>query len=413
MKSYDVNKIRKDFPILHQTVHGKPLVYLDNAATTQKPRQVIRSLTHYYEHDNANVHRGIHTLAERATHAFEAARAKVAHLVGTACTNQLVWTRGTTEGINLVAYAWARPNLKPGDEILLTLMEHHSNLVPWQMVAQDTGAVLKFIPLREDYTLDLDKLDELLTSKTKLVAISHMSNVLGTINPVKEITAAAHRVGARVLVDAAQSVPHMPVDACGIDADFLLFSGHKMLGPTGIGVLFGKLEVLEAMRPFHGGGEMITEVGLERSTYKPAPHKLEAGPPPIAQAIAMGAAVDYLTELGLEAVIAHEQEITEYALEVLDRVGDVTIFGPRENRGSAVSFAVEGVHPHDLATIVDSEGVAIRAGHHCAQPLMKWLDVPATARASFYLYNTREEVDALAEAIEKAKRIFGRAGQPV
>ena len=413
MKSFDVNKIRKDFPILHQTVHGKPLVYLDNAASTQKPRQVIKAISHYYENDNSNVHRGIHTLAERATEVFEGARAKVAHLVGTACTSQLVWTRGTTEGINLVAYAWARPTLKPGDEILLTVMEHHSNLVPWQMVAQDTGAVLRFIPLREDYTLDLSKLDELLTRKTKLVALSHMSNVLGTINPVKEITAAAHRVGARVLVDAAQSVPQMPVDACELDVDFLLFSGHKMIGPTGIGVLFGKLEALEAMRPFHGGGEMITEVDLERSTYKPAPFKLEAGTPPIAQAIGMGAAVDYLTGIGLDAIRAHDEEITAYALDALDRVGDVTIFGPRTNRGSAVSFAVEGVHPHDLATIVDTEGVAIRAGHHCAQPLMKWLDVPATARASFYLYNTKEEVDVLAEAIEKAKRIFGRTGQPV
>jgi cysteine desulfurase/selenocysteine lyase len=413
MKSFDVNKIRKDFPILHQTVHGKPLVYLDNAATTQKPRQVIKAVSHYYENDNANVHRGIHALAERATGAFEAARAKVAHMVGTACTNQLVWTRGTTEGINLVAYAWARPNLKPGDEILLTVMEHHSNLVPWQMAAQDTGAKLRFIPIREDYTLDLSKLDELLSNRTKLVALTHMSNVLGTINPVKEIAAAAHRVGARVLVDAAQSVPHMAVDACELDADFLVFSGHKMMGPTGIGVLFGKLDVLEAMRPFHGGGEMIIEVGLERSTYKPAPYKLEAGTPPIAQAIGLGAAVEYLTGLGLDNVRAHEQEITAYAIDVLDRLGDVTVFGPRENRGSAVSFAVEGVHPHDLATIVDTEGVAIRAGHHCAQPLMKWLDVPATARASFYVYNTKEEVDALAAAIEKAKRIFGKAGQPV
>ena len=407
---FDVEKLRGEFPALHQSVHGKPLVYLDNAATTQKPLAVLDAMRRFYEKDNANVHRGIHTLAERATAAYEEARLKVARFLGTPCNAQVIWTRGTTESINLVAYAWARPRLKEGDEILLTEMEHHSNLVPWQMVAEDTGARLKFIPIREDFTLDLDRLDELITPRTRLVGVTHMSNVLGTINPVKEIAAAAHAVGARVLVDGAQSVPHMPVDACSLDCDFLAFSGHKMLGPTGIGVLYAKLDALEEMRPFHGGGEMIDQVSLTHSTYKPVPYKLEAGTPPIAEAIGLGAAVDYLADLGMENVQAHEQAVTARALEVLQEIEGVRIHGPLTNRGGTISFSLEGVHPHDLATIVDSEGVAVRAGHHCAQPLMRWLGVPATTRASFYLYNTLEEAKALGRTVRKAREIFSGVG---
>jgi cysteine desulfurase/selenocysteine lyase len=406
MPMYDVNTIRADFPALHQSVHGKPLVYLDNAATSQKPRQVLDRVRAYYEHDNANVHRGVYALAERATQAFEDARATVAAFIGSSSPEQLIWTRGTTESINLVAYAWARRTLKPGDEILLTVMEHHSNLVPWQMAAEDTGAVLRFLPLTQDYTLDLSKLDELLTRRTKLVAFNQMSNALGTINPVRRLVEAAHAVGAKVLVDGAQSAPHMPVNVAALDVDFYAFSGHKMLAPTGIGALYAKAELLDAITPFHGGGEMILEVRLERSTYKDAPHKFEAGTPNIAGAVGMAAAVDYLTALGMENVRRHEQEITSYALEALSAVPGLRIYGPRTERGGAISFGLGDIHPHDLATIVDNEGVAVRAGHHCAQPLMRVLGVPATTRASFYLYNTNEEVDALVRALEKARQMF-------
>ncbi len=410
---YDVEKIRADFPILHQTVHGKPLVYLDSAATTQKPRAVIEAMTRYYERDNANVHRGIHALAERATEAYEAARARVAAFIGADAAEEVVLTRGATEAVNLLAYAWVRREFKEGDEIVLTPMEHHANLVPWQMAAQDTGARLRFIPVREDFTLDLAKLDEVLGPRTRLVAVTGMSNVLGTVNPVRQIADAAHAVGARILVDAAQAVPHLGVDVAELDCDYLVFSGHKMLGPTGIGALWGRRELLDAMAPFHGGGEMILEVELTRSTYKAAPHRFEAGTPPIAEAVGLRAAVDYLDGLGMAEVRAHEAEITAYALQMLNGLGGVTVFGPPTGRGGVVSFAVEGIHPHDLATILDREGVAVRAGHHCAQPLMRWLGVPATARASFYLYNTRAEVDALARALEKAKGIFGEAGSTV
>ncbi len=409
---FDLETVRADFPALAQSVRGKPLVYLDNAATTQKPRPVLDALRDFYETKNSNVHRGVHTLAERATEAFEAARVKVARFVGAPSPLELVWTRGTTEAVNLVAYSWARRTLRPGDEILLTSMEHHSNLVPWQIAAKETGARLRYIPIREDFTLDLSKLDELLTGRTRLVAVTQMSNVLGTVNPVREIAARAHAVGARVLVDGAQSVPHMPVDVKDLDCDFLAFSGHKMLGPTGIGALYGKMELLLEMGPFQGGGEMINEVGLESSTYKDPPHKFEAGTPDIAGAVGMGAAVDYLSGLGMEAVRTHEEAVTAYALESLARLDGVHVQGPSSGRGGAVSFSVDGIHPHDLATIVDSEGVAIRAGHHCAQPLMRWLKVTATARASFYLYNTRTEVDVLVRAIGKAQSIFGKARQP-
>ena len=409
----DAACLKRDFPILDQAVRGRALVYLDSAATSQKPRSVLEAMERFYVRDNSNVHRGVHALAERATRAFEDSRNKVAAFLGAPDPATVLWTRGTTEAVNLVAYSWARRNLRPGDEILLTLMEHHSNLVPWQLAAQDTGARLRFAPLLQDFTLDLARYREMLSKKTKLVAFTHVSNVLGTVNPAKEMIADARRVGARVLVDAAQSVPHMPVNVTDLDCDFLAFSGHKMLGPTGIGVLYGKRELLESMSPFHGGGEMILEVTAERSTYKPIPHKFEAGTPAIAEAIGMGAAVDYLRGLGMDEVRAHEKDIAGYAVLALESAGGVRVHGPRENRGGAVSFEVNGLHPHDLATILDSEGIAIRAGHHCAQPLMNWLGVPATARASFYLYNTRDEVDALVRGVEKAKRIFGLARQTV
>ena len=404
----DNSIIIKDFPILERPLRGKRLVYLDSAASSQKPLQVLEAMDRYYREDHANVHRGVHTLAERATAAFEGARAKVAGFVGVP-PECLIWTRGTTEAVNLVAYAWARRTLQPGDEILLTVMEHHSNLVPWQLVAADTGATLRFIPMNSEYALDLTRLDSLLTDRTRLVSLAHMSNALGTIHPVRKIADAAHARGALVFVDAAQSVPHMPVDLEALGADFLAFSAHKMLGPTGIGALAGRRAALEQLAPFRGGGELIPKVDLARSTCKPLPARLEAGTPAIAEAVGFAAAVDYLNAVGMEAVAEHEHAITDYALDVLQRLG-VRVLGPKHDRGGAISFAVEGVHPHDLATILDSDGVAVRAGHHCAQPLMEILGVPATARASFYLYNTREDVDALAAAIEKARRIF--SGSP-
>ena len=409
----DPVRLKKDFPILGQEVRGRPLVYLDSAATSQKPLCVIQALERFYVRDNANVHRAVHALAERATAAFEEARAKIAAFIGAPDPSTVIWTRGTTEAVNLVAYAWARRTLKPGDEIVLTDMEHHSNLVPWQMVAQDTGARLRFVPLRDDFTLDHARYRELLNERTKLVAMIWVSNVMGTINPVKEMIREAHTAGARVLLDAAQAVPHFPVNVSDLDVDFLVFSGHKMLGPTGIGVLYGRGEILESMAPFHGGGEMILEVTPERSTYTAPPHRFEAGTPPIAEAVGLAAAVDYLHHLGMNEVFNHEYELATYARQVLEGLGGVTVHAPNEMRGGATSFMVEGIHPHDLATILDRDGVAIRAGHHCAQPLMKRLGVPATARASFHVYNTKDDVDALAAGIENARRILGVARQPV
>ncbi len=404
----DVWAVRRDFPVLHQEVHGHPLVYLDNAASSQKPLRVIEAIDAYYRRYNANVHRGIHKLSEEATTAYEEARQKVARFINARSPKEVVFTRNATESINLVAYSWGRANIREGDEILLTEMEHHSNLVPWQLLAQEKGARLRFIPVTDDGLLDLDALDTLLTERTKLVSVVHMSNVLGTINPVAEIVHRAHEVGALVLLDGAQSVPHLKVDVQALDCDFLAFSGHKMCGPTGIGVLYGKREILEAMPPFLGGGDMIREVHLEWSTWNSLPWKFEAGTPSIAQGIGLGYAVDYLTEIGMEAIHAHEQEVTAYALSRLSEIPGITLYGPPAKlRGGVVSFTLEGVHPHDIATILDAEGVAIRAGHHCAQPLMRRLGVVATARASFYLYNTCEEVDALVRAVEKAKQIFG------
>lgn len=403
----DVEAIRSDFPVLHQEIHGRPLVYLDNAASSQKPRHVIEALDEYYRDYNANVHRGIHSLSERASQAYEEARRKVARFINARSTKEVVWTRNTTESINLVAYSWGRANLGPGDEILLTEMEHHSNLIPWQLLAEEKGVVLRFIPVTDDGFLDLDRLDDLLTERTKLVSLVHMSNVLGTINPVAEIGRRAHAAGAKILVDGAQSVPHLPVDVQALDCDFLAFSGHKMCGPTGIGVLYGKRKVLEAMSPFLGGGDMIREVYLESATWNELPWKFEAGTPSIAQAIGLGYAVDYLNDVGIDAIYQHEQEVVQYALEALSQVNGLTLYGPpADMRGGVTTFNIPGIHPHDIATILDSEGVAIRAGHHCAQPLMRRYNVPATARASFYLYNTPQEVDILIRALEKAKAIF-------
>jgi len=412
--TYDVREIRKDFPILERRVHGRPLVYLDNAATTQKPRPVIDALVHYYEHYNANIHRGLHTLAEEATLAYEAAREKAGRFINAAHPSQeVIFTRNTTESINLVANAWGRRFLQPGDEIVFSAMEHHSNLIPWQLIALATGATLRFIEIDGEGKLVDEDVIAKIGERTKIVAISQMSNVLGTINPVKEIAAVAHRFGAVVLVDGAQSVPHMPIDVQDMDCDFLAFSSHKMLGPTGVGVLYGKRDILNAMDPFLGGGEMIKRVTYETSTYADLPHKYEAGTPNIADVIAFGAAIDYLQGLGMEAVRAHEAEITQYCIDRLSAVDGVTVYGPKDaaERGGAVAFNYGALHPHDLSQVLDQHGIAIRAGHHCAQPLMKWMGVVATARASFYLYNRKDEVDALIDGIRASDRIFGNVAR--
>lgn len=407
----DVQRLRQEFPILAQEVNGSPLVYLDNAATTQKPRAVIEAVSRYYAEDNANVHRGIHELSRRATDAYEGARGRIAAFLGAADPAELIFTRGTTEAINLVARAWGDAALKPGDEILLSVMEHHSNLVPWQLAAERTGAVLRFLDIDEEGRLDLSALDELLGERTRLVALAHASNALGTVNPIPEIADRAHAVGALVLVDGAQSTAHLPVDVATLGCDLFAFSGHKMLGPTGIGGLWGRREVLEAIPPFLGGGDMIREVTLERSTYAPLPSRLEAGTPNIAGVVGLGAAVDFLSGVGLEAIHEHESGLLAYALERLGEIPDLTVFGPRslEERAGVISFTLADVHPHDLATIVDAEGVAIRAGHHCTQPLMRRLGVSATARASFSVYNTRGEVDRLVAALQHARALFGLA----
>jgi cysteine desulfurase/selenocysteine lyase len=405
----DVARIREDFPILRETVNGKPVVYLDNAASTQKPRQVIDAIATHYERNNANVHRGIHELSNRATDAYDHARTQVASLFGIADPAELIWTRGTTEGLNLIAYTWGMANIRKGDEIVLSMLEHHSNLVPWQILAQRTGARLRFLELDDQGRLELSGLDYLLTERTRLVSISHVSNALGTVNPVQEIAARARAVGALMVVDGAQSAPHMPVDVPSLGADFYAFSGHKMCGPTGIGGLWGRREVLEAMPPFHGGGDMIDFVELESSTYAPIPSKFEAGTPNVAGAVGLGAAADYLAGIGRDAILAHERHLIAYAVERLAEIPDLAILGPRslEERSGVISFTLADIHPHDLATILDSEGVAIRAGHHCCQPLMKCMGLGSTARASFYLYNTTDEVDALVDALHKARGLFG------
>jgi len=405
---FDVEAVRKDFPILEREVHGRPLVYLDNAATSQKPRQVIDALVHYYEHYNANIHRGIHTLAEEATTAYEGVRDKVVRFINSPYGRpSIVFTRNTTEAINLVANAWGRRFLQPGDEIVLSISEHHSNLVPWQLIAREKGAKLRFIDIDDEGRLRGDQLQSTIGPKTKMVALAHASNVLG-INPVREAAALAHRHGALILIDGAQSVPHMPVDVGELDCDFLAFSGHKMCGPTGAGVLYARPELLAAMDPFLGGGSMIARVQLEESTWAEVPHKFEAGTPDIAGVIALGAAIDYLEGLGMENIRAHEKQITGYALERLSALPGITIYGPKnaDERVGVVSFNYGDIHPHDVSQVLDQHGVAIRASHHCAQPLMRRLDCAATARASFYLYNTPSEVDALYFALEETGRFF-------
>ena len=403
----DVEVIRKDFPILETQWHDKRLVYLDSAATSQKPRQVVDRMVHFYEAENANVHRGVYELSEVATAAYEGARQACGRFIG-AGPRSIVFTRGTTEAINLVRYTWAREHVHEGDEVLVTEMEHHSNLIPWQLLTQETGATLRHLPIDDDGKLRIDLLDEYITDRTKLVCVSLMSNVLGTINPVRQIANAAHAAGAVILVDAAQAAPHFTFDVNELDADFLAYSAHKMCGPTGAGVLYGRESLLEDMQPFHGGGEMIREVWADRATWNEIPYKFEAGTMNIAQAVGMGAAVEYLESLGMPAVRDHEMELTSYAIELLKTTG-AKIYGPSDmsDRGGVVSFNLDEVHPHDMATIVDQEGVCIRAGHHCAQPLMRRLGVPATARASFYLYNSRDDVDVLIDALEKAKGWFG------
>lgn len=412
----EVNRLRADFPILQRKVHGKPLVYLDNAATSQKPESVIQAMDDYYRRYNANIHRGVHTLAEEATAAYENARRKVGRFINASSPREVIFVRNTTEAINMVALSWGRAHLGQGDIIILSVMEHHSNLVPWQLLAQAVGARLEFIGLNSQGRLILDDLDRLLEEfgpRAKLVGISGMSNVLGTINPVAEIAARAHDSGALLLVDGAQSVPHIPVDVRALGADFVAFSGHKMLGPTGIGVLWGRKEILQDMPPFMGGGDMIKSVHLRESEWNDIPHKFEAGTPNIAHAIGLGAAVDYLSGLGMENVQAHEQAMAAHALERLAAVPGLQIYGPpAQERGGVVTFNLirDGellIHPHDLASILDRDGIAIRAGHHCAQPLMEHYHVPATARASFYVYNTEEEVEKLVEALHRAQEIFG------
>ncbi|XHI72423.1 cysteine desulfurase [Listeria monocytogenes] len=405
----DIQKIRADFPILDQEINEKPLAYLDNAATSQKPKQVIEALTHYYEFDNANVHRGVHTLAARATDAYESARGKVAKFIHAREVAEIIFTRGTTSAINLVVDSYAEANIEAGDEIVISYLEHHSNLIPWQQLAKRKGAVLKYIELEEDGTISVEQAKKTIGEKTKIVALAHVSNVLGTITPIKEIAAIAHQFGAVILVDGAQAVPHMEVNVVDLDADFYAFSGHKMMAPTGIGALYGKRELLDAMEPTEFGGEMIDFVELYDSTWKELPWKFEAGTPIIGGAIALGAAIDYLAEVGLANIHAHEQALASYAIEEMSKIEGITIYGPKDasKRCGLVTFNLEGAHPHDIATILDEDGVAIRAGHHCAQPLMKWLDVSSTARASFYIYNTKEEIDALIDGLKLTKEYFG------
>lgn len=406
-----VPELRAQFPVLHQTVNGKPLIYLDNAATSQKPLAVLEAVDRYYREENANVHRGIHELSRRATLAYEEARAKVARWIGAAEAAEVVWTRGTTEGINLVASSWGLDHLREGDEILLTTMEHHSNIVPWQLVARRTGARLRYLEMDGEGCLRLEELDSLLTSRTRLFAFTHVSNALGTVNPVAEMAALARSRGVLVLVDGAQAVPHLEVDVRALGVDFYVFSVHKALGPTGIGVLWARRELLESMSPYQGGGEMIRTVNKDESTWAEIPHKFEAGTPNIAGAVGAGAAADFVDSVGYDAIRAHESALLEYALERLSAIPGITLFGPRDlrRRSGVVSFLLGDAHPHDIATILDMEGVAVRAGHHCAQLVMRHFGVSATARASFALYNTHDEVDRLVEALGVVKKVFSNA----
>ena len=401
-------KLRADFPILNQTVHGQPLIYFDNAATSQKPRAVIDALVHYYEHDNANVHRGIHELSNRATTAFEGARARAAKFINAHSADEIIFTRGTTEGINLVAHSWGTQNLKSGDVILLTELEHHSNLVPWQMLAQRTGAKLAYVPVTGDEgLLDLTKLDSLLTKPVKIFSLGHISNSMGTVNPVADLCARARKLGIVTLVDGAQSAGHCPVDVQALGCDFFAFSGHKICGPTGIGILWGRPELLDAMPPYQGGGEMILSVGYQQTEFKRAPHRFEAGTPDIAGPIGLHAAMDYLDAIGREKIWQHDQELATYAYDQLAALKGIRLFGPKTGRAGLVSFLLQDVHAHDVVTLADQAGVALRGGHHCTQPLMHKLGVESTARASFYFYNTQAEVDRFVEVVREIQKFFG------
>ncbi|MCU6710401.1 cysteine desulfurase [Paenibacillus sp. J5C_2022] len=405
----NIHAIREQFPILHQEVNGHPLVYLDSAASSQKPRSVIDAVKRYYELDHANVHRGVHTLGSRATDAYEGAREKVAQFLNASSPEEIVFTRGTTTALNLVASSYARAVCGEGDEIVISKMEHHANLIPWQQVAKATGAALKFFPMGEDGTITLEDAERTITPNTKVVSLTHVSNVLGVVNPVKEIAAIAHRNGAVMVVDGAQSVPHMTVDVRDIDADFYTFSGHKMCGPTGIGALYGKKSLLNGMEPIEFGGEMIDFVDLYDATWKEAPYRFEGGTPMIAGAVGLGAAIDFLKDIGMDNIDRHVKQLSAYAYDKLSALEGLRIYGPGRDRAGLITFNLEDVHPHDVATVLDSKGIAIRAGHHCCQPLMRLLNVSATARASFYIYNTEDEIDLLADALLQTKEFFGHA----
>jgi cysteine desulfurase/selenocysteine lyase len=407
VSAFDVSAIRAEFPILGQLVHRKPLVYLDNAATTQKPRQVIEAIAQYYTRDNANVHRGVHALSGRATDAFEAARKKVARFLHAATDREIVFTRNATEGINLVAQTWGRANVRAGDEVLISALEHHSNIVPWQLLCEEKGATLRVIPMFDSGELDLDAFRRLLSPRTRMVAVSHLSNALGTVNPVADIIRAAHHAGAVALIDGAQAAYHMPVDVTALGCDFYAVTGHKLYGPTGIGALYGRLPLLEAMPPWQGGGDMISSVTFERSTWNLVPAKFEAGTPHIEGAIGLGVAVDYLTAIGMDRIQAHERELLAYGTDALAGVEGLRLVGTAPQKASILSFVLDGIHPHDIGTIVDREGVAIRTGHHCAQPVMDRLGIPATARASLAMYNTREDIDRLVAALRTVRALFG------
>ncbi len=404
---FDVEKVRRDFPILLETVHGRPLVYLDNAATSQKPDAVIDAIADYYRHDNANIHRGVHLLSQRATREYEQARGRVHKFLNTRRTSEVIFVRGATEAINLVAQTYGRAHVGSGDEVVITAMEHHSNIVPWQMLCQEKGAVLRVAPINDAGELLVDELEKLLSPRTKILSITHLSNALGSIVPVRELVSLAHARGIPVLVDGAQAVPHLPVDVQDLDCDFYAFSGHKIYGPTGIGVLYGKAELLESMPPWQGGGDMISSVTFEKTRYNKIPYKFEAGTPDIAGVIGLGAAIAYVERIGLNAIAEHEDRLLKYATESISSIGGVRLIGTAAKKAGVLSFAMEHIHPHDLGSILDHEGIAVRTGHHCAQPVMDRFHVPATVRASLALYNTKSEIDALAEGIEKAKRLMG------
>jgi cysteine desulfurase/selenocysteine lyase len=405
--SLDPESVRGDFPILKQSVYGKPLVYLDNAATSQKPQVVIDALTHYYSTDNSNIHRGVHLLSERATREYEEARVKVQRFINAAESKEIIFTRGTTEAINLVANSYGRANVNAGDEILITAMEHHSNIVPWQILCEEKGARLRVAPINDDGELIIEEFEKLLNERTKLVSLVHVSNALGTINPIRAIVEIAHRHAAPVMIDGAQAAPHVKLDVQELDCDFYAFSGHKVYGPTGIGVLYGKANLLDAMPPFQGGGDMIATVTFEKTTYNTLPYKFEAGTPNIAGTIGLGAAIDYVNQIVIERIAAYEHELLEYGTEALSQIPGMRLIGTAKDKAGVLSFVLEGVHPHDVGTILDREGIAIRTGHHCAMPLMERFGIPATARASLAFYNTREEIDRLVAGIHKVKEVFG------